>query len=558
MKYNGVTATNPKELANLFSAYFRSVYIQPDNIQYDSRVPIHNDINVCNVFVDSNIVFNILIDLDVNKGAGPDMIPPVFLCNCSPTLAVPLSYIYNLSLSTGVFPATWKFANITALFKNGSRNEVSNYRPISGLSCAAKVLEKIVTKVVFDSFHSGISIYQHGFFSGRSCHTNLSVFSNFLATSLDAGMQVDAIYFDFQKAFDRVNHQILLHKLELHGIGPPLLSWFKSYLENRIQVVNIAGVMSDEIHVSSGVPQGSHLGPVLFLLFINDLCEVFVHSRFLFFADDLKIYNIVKNTDDCHLLQSDINRLTRWCTANMMQLNTSKCKVISFSRKKIPTLFDYTIDESEILRVTTVNDLGVLFDSELRFVNHVDWIVSKAFRMLGFIMRQCCEFKNVEVLKTLYFSLVRSHLDYCCMIWSPIYRTHVTRIERVQIKFANFLLFKLKIDKSLLTHNHRLNILGLESLEKRRIKLILSFGHKLLINQIDCPDLLSLLNFRVPSRTTRQSDTFLINYSRTDIGKNEVIGKFMSYYNTLIPQEFDYNNCKPLTFKKKLKKLLDV
>ena len=217
-------------------------------------------------------------------------------------------------------------------------------------------------------------------------------------------------------------------------------------------------------------------------------------------------------------------------------------------------MHSYFANGQELSRVSIINDLGVLFDSELRFTGHIDWVISKSFRMLGFVLRQCHDFRDTEVLKLIFYSLVRSHLDYCCAIWSPCYRVHICRLERVQMKFVNFLLYKLRIDKSLLSHSERLGVVGLDSLEVRRNKLTLSFGHKILTARIDCRDLLSLLNFRVPSRNTRQLETFSVNSSRTDIGMNEFVNRFMRLYNCYIPFNFDFN-CSPLSFKNNLRKI---
>jgi hypothetical protein len=257
---------------------------------------------------------------------------------------------------------------------------------------------------------------------------------DYLASALDRGMQVDAIYFDFRKAFDTVDHYILLQKLEHYGIGNPLISWINSYLHNRIQYVKFHNNLSRQIIAHSGVPQGSHLGPVLFLVFIHDLSYVLSQCSFLFFADDLKIYNNILNDNDIVLLQNNITNLSTWCYKNNMSLNVTKCKVITFSRKRQPVLNPYHIEGSPISRATIINDLGVIFDEELRFTHHIDSIIAKAFKMTGFVMRQCWDFKNVTVLKNIYFALIRSHLEYCCMIWNPYYAVHSKRIERVQSK----------------------------------------------------------------------------------------------------------------------------
>ena len=557
MNYAGVTSSNPKEIADMFADFFQSVYVAGDcpTLYSVKNLPV-TSVNLCKIDVNIDVLFEKLINLDIHKSAGLDKIPPVFLSNCSPTLCLPLSFIYETSLNTGVFPTLWKSAIVTPLFKSDNRSNISNYRPISGLPCIAKVLESLVTDLIFKTFKDVISENQHGFFSGRSCQTNLCIYNNFLATALDAALQVDAIYFDFKKAFDRVDHYILLQKLEYYGIGDPLLSWINSYLRNRIQFVKFKNCLSKKIVVHSGVPQGSHLGPVLFLIFINDLSYVFTECQFLFFADDLKIFRIISNRSDCMLLQNEIAKLLAWCNKNNMILNTTKCKVISFSRKKHLIDTTYAISDSPLPRVTLINDLGVIFDSELRFINQVNNVIARAFKMAGFIMRQCWEFRSVEVLKTMYFALVRSHLEYCSLIWAPLYNIHIKRLERVQSKFVNFLLYKLNIDRSQMTYLERINVMGLNSLEVRRIRLTLIFGHKLLNNLIDCSDLLSLLNFRVPPRTTRKLDQFSLNYSRTDIGRNSPINRMMKYFNTYIPNNFNYN-CSVASFRSRIKYFID-
>lgn len=307
--------------------------------------------------------------------------------------------------------------------------------------------------------------------------------------------------------------------------------------------------------MTSGVPQGSHLGPILFLIFVNDLANIFTNCEFLFYADDLKIFRKISNSQDCSLMQLEINKLSKWCLLNRMELNSSKCKIITFSRKKSPILHPYFISRSPLLRVNLINDLGVIFDSELRFIEHINYISAKAFKMAGFIMRRCWEFSNTEVLKSLYFSLVRSHLEYCSVIWSPYYQTHIKRLERVQIKFVNFLLYKMRIDKSRFSHQERLQLINIDSLERRRIFLTLVFGFKIITNVTNCSELLALINFRVPSRNTRSHDMFLTNRSRTDVGRNNVANRIMHLFNTYIPINFNFD-CTPTTFKKKLKLLL--
>ena len=541
---------------NMFADFFQSVYVPGDgSVLYNLSLLPQTNINLCMIDINSDLVFDRLVDLDISKGADFDKIPPIFLQNCSPTLSLPLSFIYQTSLNVGIFPAIWKLSIVTPLFKDGKRSDVSNYRPISGLSCIAKVLESIVTDRIFASFKNTISENQHGFFSGRSCQTNLCIYNEFISTALDDALQVDSVYFDFKKAFDRVDHDILLQKLRFYGVCGSLLSWLDSYLRNRVQYVKFGQTLSKEITVYSGVPQGSHLGPVLFLIFVNDLSFVFEQCHYLFFADDLKVFRRITNENDCALLQSEVSNLYTWCRNNMT-LNSDKCKVISFSRKRHPLDVVYQINGAPIHRVELINDLGIIFDSGLRFISHIDNIIAKGFKMAGFIMRQCWQFKNVEVLKTMYYALVRSHLEYCCVVWAPLYQVHIKRLERVQSRFMNFLLYKLNIDRSMLSYSDRLSLLGLDSLDLRRSKLTLVFGHKILNNLMDCLDLLFLLNFRVPCRLTRQTNYFSVNQSRTDIGRNSPVNHIMNSFNQFLPHDFNIK-CSTLTFKNKIRHFID-
>jgi hypothetical protein len=206
--------------------------------------------------------------------------------------------------------------------------------------------------------------------------------------------------------------------------------------------------------------------------------------------------------------------------------------------------------------VNLINDLGVIFDTELRFNEHMNYILSKSFKMAGFIMRRCWEFHSAEVLKSLYYSLVRSHLEYCCIVWSPYYKTHIKRIERVQVKYANFILYKIGIDKNLLSNLQRFHLLNMDSLEIRRIYLTLLFGFRLITHDIDSPDLLALINFRVSPRPTRLTQMFSVNRSRTDVGRNNVLNRIMESFNTYIPSTFDFT-CSVITFKRNLRRYLD-
>ena len=228
----------------------------------------------------------------------------------------------------------WKEALVVPVFKSGEKQQVSNYRPISILIIFGKVLEKLVTKRLTSHVKPYITIHQHGFINSRSTSTNLMCYVSAVSESLDKRIPVDTIYIDFSKAFDKVDHKLLLNKLSQIGIGGSLLNWFHSYLVGRYSKVVLNGHHSDIFPATSGVPQGSHLGPILFNIFINDITTCFKHSNFYLFADDVKIMKPVATKLDSALLQADLDRMADWCRLNRMSLNVSKCHCMQFSRKK--------------------------------------------------------------------------------------------------------------------------------------------------------------------------------------------------------------------------------
>lgn len=246
------------------------------------------------------------------------------------------------------------------------------------------------------------------------------------------------IYTDFSKAFDRVPLDILMTKLAGIGVNAPLLYWMKSYLTNRMQYVQIGGAQSNTFIVSSGVSQGSHLGLLLFIVFISDVVEYLVHSRGLLFADDNKLFARIDSLQDAIHLQSDLNRLSDWCHRNRLPLNVQKCCCASYYRKKNPIEFNYNIEGCALKRGREMRDLGVVFNRELTFNPHVDTTVSRAYSVLGFVMKACKDVHEVRALKTLYCSLARSVLEYCSQVWSPLYAVHVARLESIQRKFTRY------------------------------------------------------------------------------------------------------------------------
>lgn len=472
-KYNDESASDPNLICQMFSKFFQTTYVQSN-----SQFPIIQSNNIIrNAYVvETPQIEFLLANIDTNKNGGPDSIPNIFLRETKSTLAPVLKLIFNRSLAEGYYPLKFKESFITPIYKKGTKNDICNYRPVSLLNAFSKIFEKLIHNVTYNIFKSQMNPNQHGFVKGKSTMTNLSTYTNFIANCLDDGTEVHSIYTDFSKAFDTVDHSILIHKLSILGISDTMLNWFNSYLNGRKSYVAFGGFKSDSFSPPSGVPQGSVLGPLLFNIFINDIGKDF-KCNYLSFADDLKIFTAVKSNRDIVNLQHDLNLLNIWCTDNKLILNISKCKFLSFSNKLNPSQAHYSINGNTLERVNSINDLGVIFDSKLKFTNHIDFITRKAYRTLGFIMRLTKYFTNINCITILFNALVRPTLEYACVIWCPYQTTYKLKIERVQKKFTRFVFFKLQIPN--FTYHNRLIQLEMLSLEARRLYFDMSALHSI-------------------------------------------------------------------------------
>ena len=308
----GPRASTPQQIAELFNSYFVSVFTAPSEVHTSSApfTPSHPTLNELEIPVD--LVLTSLKQLDVNKATRSDGIPARLLKETADQIAPSLTLLFNKCLRLGIFPGDWKLANIVPIFKKGNRDFVENYRPIPLLPVISKVLERCVLAGLRDHVSHLISREQHGFLAGRSCVTQLTNVLHYIGGQLDASKQIDVIYLDMSKALDKVDHPKLLKRLHQYGITGKLHDWFRSNLQARKQQVTVLGATSRELPVTSGVPQGSPLGPIMFLLFVDDLANTVKTSRVACYADDTNIFKSIDSTTDCNSLQSDLNDLVSW------------------------------------------------------------------------------------------------------------------------------------------------------------------------------------------------------------------------------------------------------
>lgn len=311
------------------------------------------------------------------------------------------------------------------------------------------------------------------------------------------------------------------------------MRWFISYITNRSQKVVINGFESDCIQVTSGVPQGSILGPLLFILFINDIKYCFQNSKFLLYADDLKIYKNITNVSDCLDFQSDLDRFTMYCSKNRLYLSLTKCHSITFTKRKNITQFDYHLSNTPLSKATSLRDLGVQLDSKLHLDVHVENIINKAYQMFGFVMRSCKEFHRPATYLHLYKSLIRPQLEYAVPIWNPYYKKYIELIEIIQRKILRSLhyrCFHRKMSSQILIKNY--NLLTLQSRRSLLEELTL---FKICRNEFDCPDLVNGLSYLVPrtvhGREVRTRHLFATYHCRTNSGMRSPVRRMVDEYN---------------------------
>lgn len=538
MLYNGTIVDNPTDIVNSFADFFVKSFSSSqqqhacgDNCE-NSR--INGNLSI-NSFSETEVLCA-LKRIKPKFTTGPDGIPAFILRDCADIFAYPLSILFNLSLRNRKFPSSWKYSKVCPVFKKGDKKEIINFRPITVINNFSKILE---SDYMYDHVRNALSPQQHGFVKGRSTITNLMCVTQYICESIDSGVQTDIIYTDFSKAFDRLDHNKLLLKLDYYGLSNDLIILLKSYLINRFQYVYYNGYKSVEYLATSGVPQGSILGPLLFNIYINDIVDK-LDVNCLLYADDLKIYSKIQSIYDCDRLQQNLSKIYEWSSDNNLCLNIQKCNIVSFTTKQTEITYTYHINGNILFRPPTFKDLGVIFDKKLSFVNHIETLVADCQKTLGFIVRNSSGFSNLNTLKLLYFSFIRSKLEYACIIWSPHYNVHITNLENVQRRFLKFLYLRLEgtFPNIGFPQETLLEKFELLSLSDRRMHFSISYLHKILHNTLDCSELLGKLNFHVPQFPSRQVQCFYLPTARTNILKYSPLHNLCLSYHNRQP-EFD-------------------
>ena len=538
-------ACTPYEKCEILANQFASVYTIDNSIMppCPPKMP-HNSIH--EITVTRNDVFHEIQNLKPSSSPGPDKIPPLLVKKIGCHLVSPLTMLFRKSLATGSLPDDWKTADVIPIYKNNRKpHDPASYRPISMTSVFCKMLERIIIKYLNEYF-SRFNLFnqqQHGFLKGKSTLTNLLETSKFITDLTDIrGNNVDVIYLDLAKAFDTVSHVKLLEKIKQCGVGGNLHKWISDFLNNRRQSVKIGDAVSECFIASSGVPQGSCLSSILFLIYINDLCSVTAHSSIKLFADDAKVYRLVNNPDDAQLLQHDLNEIGKFFDDWQLKVNVEKCNSLHIGYSNL--LESYTLNQSTIASSPEVNDLGYLMSTNCGSKKYIFRVAATAhFRVKQLNIAFNC--RDVDFKLFLFVTYIRPILEYVTPIWCPHLINEIDRLESVQRRFTKFL-----PGYRNLSYVDRLRRLNIKSLEERRIMFDLILVFKIINNLISLD---SRDYFEFASSITRGHNLKIkTNYCRTNTKKFSFPNRIINCWNNL-PDDV-VNSTSLSIFKSKVQK----
>ena len=446
--------------------------VEPFNLPYN----VKNKLKTVSITKDQ--VKELLVKIDPTKAGGDDNVHPKVLKECAEQLSTPLQKIFQCSVDSGIFPNSWKTATITPLYKAEERDAAENYRPISITSQVGKILEKLIRKEMFDFIteENLFSPHQHGFCQGKSCMTNLLEALEDITSLVDSGTPVDEVFLDFKKAFDKVSHANLLFKLHHMGIEESLLLWIESFLSDRTQRVKVNTGMSSWAKVTSGVPQGSVLGPLLFLVFINDLPSL-IKTNCKLFADDSKLYAAVSSIEGHSMLQEDLNKCQDWAKQWGMEFHPRKCKLLHYGKKN--PKYEYHLGGEPIKNYEEEKDLGIVITEDLKWDSHIAMCIKKANRMIGMI-RRTFTYMDEEMFLSLYKTFIRPMVEYSPQVWNPHLARNIGELEKVQRR-ATKIVPRLRN----MPYEERLLALKLYPLEERRLRGDMIATYKMMNGLID-------------------------------------------------------------------------
>jgi len=560
MSFDNKDITDPSEICNKLNNYFCSVgtnLVQSlnssGNIDFMKYIPSPNKNSMFCSPVTPNEIARIIQRLPNNKAPGGDGINSKILKEICESIAFPLAHIFNLSFNTGEVPELLKIAKVVPIYKKGERNQPGNYRPISLLSIFDKIMEKLMCKRLSDFLENNNILYEYqfGFRKNYSTsHAVMEVMDN-IYQNWDNHELTIGIFLDLQKAFDTVNHDILLKKLEIYGIRGIVLKWFTSYLNNRKQYTVLQNFESELECVTYGVPQGSVLGPLLFLIYVNDIQYAITDAKIKLFADDTNLFFHSKDTGKLFTLaNAGMLQLSEWFIANKLSLNVDKtCYSVFGPTYKKDMALTLHINGKAIQNVNCCKYLGIMIDNDLKWKTHIDYIYNKLIKLVSIFYKIRTKLCN-NILRMIYFAFVHSHLLYGVEVYANTTVNHLSKLITLNNK-----LLRILQNKSIKTHNSELYrtyfTLPLQLLHNFRILL---FIHNYVHHRNKLPAVFSTyfeVNKVLHCHDTRQKNDFHVHAVQFEIGKKIIRNKGTKLWNDL-PDDIKQITS-PLLFKFRLK-----
>ena len=549
LEVNNLLVHTDKEKCAALSDQYKKVFIR-DNGNFPPVVDLIQPNSFTNINICVNDIIRSIKEMNGNGSPGIDKIHPKVIKNVYHYLLKPLLLIFKLSLQSNTVPSDWKHGIIVPIYKkNGKPNLCSSYRPICLTSCISKILERIIHRKLLEYLSTSnlISENQHAFLSKRSTISNMFECTYDWVNFLNDAKCLDIIYIDFEKAFDKVSIEKLIYKLSKYGMGGEILDWLKSFLTNRQQTVRVGNCYSDLQHVLSGIGQGTILGPLLFLLYIDMISNVLSDQSCTIelYADDSKLYGSSTTLIERMKIADNLTKIDNWCFDWQLSINSNKCEVLHLgtSNSKYP----YILNGVQIPDKPFCRDLGIWVDNDMKFKKHYEIITRNAHY-------KCKQFKrafsldNVEFLVSMYKTYILPTLEYGSIIWSPSYICDVDLIENVQRKFTKF--FPGMFNK---TYNDRLHCLNLVTLEERRIYIDLIFMYKIIKGIVDI-DFNQYFSFN-PMNTRGHRFKLYLNRSQINCHKNHFCNRIITPWNELSD---DIVNCNTVNLFKQRVMNVDV
>ena len=539
---DGELITAPKEQAEILNEFYSSVFTT-GGASVEKQGERGEGGRLDDVIITESKVISVIEGLKENSACGPDGIPPRVIKELKNELARPLAILFRKSMDTGKIPDDWRLAEVTPIFKKGSKAEPGNYRPVSLTNVIGKMMERIVKdEIVWYLETNGLlSDAQHGFRTGRSPQTNLIEFQKETTKWMDEGAAFDVLYLDFEKAFDKVSHEKLIEKLRRVGIAGKVINFLKDWLSERRQRVRVEGEFSDWADVLSSVIQGSVLRGTLFSVYINDIRLVILHALILLFADDTKVALKIVGENERETMQTIIDNLAKWAKTWDMAFNVKKCKILHVGHNN--PRYSYCMNGVQIETANEEKDLGVVVESSMKPGKQCAQAAKNANFTLGQI-RRAFHYRKKSNLVPIFKTFVRPKLEFAAAAWNPWTEQDKKQLEKVQERMIRML-----SDVRGTTYEEKLKDAGLTTLEERRRRgdAIETFKTLKGLNGIKKEKWFTIEaeDTRATRRNTevteegerrRKSDVLVVDRARLDIRKNHFSIRAAKIWNEM-PEE---------------------